>query len=84
MIPILESHENNGCKWRRGRVIQRNGGDLEGVGWTKDIDLVVFKTYMYLSCEKTAFNNKILFGLFKKESTCIEVCSDDTFRHAVM
>jgi hypothetical protein len=34
--------------------------------------------------KKIAFNNKILYGLFKKESTCIEVCSDDTFRHAVM
>jgi hypothetical protein len=33
MIPVLESYENNGCKWRRGRVIQRNGGDLEGMGW---------------------------------------------------
>jgi hypothetical protein len=56
------------------------------MGWTSDMDLVVFNTYVYFSHdEKTAYNSKIIHGLnniaFKKESICIEVGSDGMFCH---
>jgi hypothetical protein len=56
------------------------------MGWTSDMDLVVFNTYVYFSHdEKTVFDNKIIHDLnniaFKKESTCIEVGSDSMFHH---